>query len=75
MVDIISRTSTDTGPPPSDTLLPQPAGTWSPTAAELACFFVFSGNPYSSPFQFDIAPAKPAYFFATRHGLRGIDLP
>ncbi len=76
MSDVISHTSTDPAPRPNDPgMLPQPAGMWAPTAGELGYFFVFSGNPLTSPFQFDIAPPKPAYFFATRNGLRGLDLP
>ncbi len=86
MADVIARTTTTASQVESrDGLLSQPAGTWgSPlaSAAELQYFFEFSGDPFNSQFQFDIGsqpavtgPAAPAYFWATRGGIRGIDLP
>lgn len=75
MADIIGRTSTDPGLTPADGAeLLQPAGTWAPAANELQNFFVFTGTPENSPFQFSITPPKPAYFWATRNGIRGIDI-
>ncbi len=86
MADVIARTTTQASQVDSrDGLLSQPAGTWgSPlaSAAELQFFFEFSGDPFNSQFQFDIGsqpavtgPAAPAYFWSTRNGIRGIDLP
>ncbi len=86
MADVIARTTTQASQVESrDGLLSQPAGTWgSPlaSASELQFFFEFSGDPFNSQFQFDIGsqpavtgPAAPAYFWATRNGIRGIDLP
>lgn len=86
MADVIARTTTQASQIDSrDGLLSQPAGTWgSPlaSASELQFFFEFSGDPFNSQFQFDIGsqpavtgPAAPAYFWATRNGIRGIDLP
>lgn len=76
MSDIIARTNPNAAVrDPIDGLAPQPAGTWNPGAGELQYFFVFGGDPLRSPFQFDINPAKPAYFWATRGGIRGLDIP
>ena len=86
MADVISRTTTTASQVDSrDGLLSQPAGTWgSPlaNASELQFFFEFTGDPFNSQFQFDIGsqpavtgPAAPAFFWATRGGIRGIDLP
>lgn len=75
MIDVIAATS-PTGelePPPQ--YLRQPAGLWNPPAGELQYFFEFTGAPGDSTFEFDIVPPKPAYFFATRKGLKGRDLP
>jgi len=75
MADIIGRTQTDPGLTQTDgAALLQPAGTWAPPANELQNFFVFNTTPANSPFQFDITPPKPAYFWATRNGIRGIDI-
>jgi prepilin-type N-terminal cleavage/methylation domain-containing protein len=79
MASVIGGTTTDPGLAPADgTTLLQPAGGWgnsfAATDAELRYFFVFTGAPISSPFQFDNSN-KPAYFWATRNGIRGIDLP
>ena len=75
MADIIGRTQTDPGLTSLDGAeLLQPAGTWAPPATELQNFFVFSTTPANSPFQFDITPPKPAYFWSTRNGIRGIDI-
>lgn len=80
MSSIIGQTSSDAGLTPANaTELLQPAGGWGTgqsgmSATELQNFFVFTGNPLTSPFQFDITPAKPAYFWSTRNGIRGIDL-
>jgi len=77
MADVIARTTTSPGLTSTDGQLLQPAGTWNPNATsnELQFFFEFTGDPAVSKFQFDIAPPKPAYFWATRNGIRGIDLP
>jgi prepilin-type N-terminal cleavage/methylation domain-containing protein len=86
MADVIARTTTTASQvEPREGQLSQPAGTWgSPLAAatELQGLFEFTGDPYNSQFQFDIGsqpavtgPAAPAFFWATRGGIRGIDLP
>jgi hypothetical protein len=80
MSDIIAKTATDPGlTPPLGSDLLQPAGGWGVgqsglTNQELQSFFVFTGSPAASSFQFDVTPPKPAYFWATRNGIRGIDL-
>lgn len=76
MIDVINNTSTQTVENPTDSLMPQPAGTWNPTTPsnDLPYFFDFSGSPASSLYQFDVVPPKPAYFFATRNGIRGYDI-
>jgi prepilin-type N-terminal cleavage/methylation domain-containing protein len=77
MNDIIAATS----PNPGLTLqqgyqLLQPAGNWGPPASELQYFFELAGqNPQLSDFQFQLSPAYPAYFFATRKGIKGVDIP
>jgi prepilin-type N-terminal cleavage/methylation domain-containing protein len=54
----------------------QPAGLWQPPATELQYFFELgSQNPQTSDFQFQITPPYMAYFFATRKGIQGKDLP
>lgn len=77
MSDVIAATSTDTGPTPTDGLLPQPAGLWNPGETELRYFFDIPNGQTSatSLYQFDNTPAKPAYFLATRNGIRGRDVP
>jgi prepilin-type N-terminal cleavage/methylation domain-containing protein len=75
MADVISGTTTNGSlVEPPDSSLAQPAGTWNPGAGELGYFFVFNGNPLTSSFQFDIVPPKPAYFWATRGGVKGRDI-
>lgn len=76
--DVIAATSTNGGLTPSaGKQLLQPAGNWAPPATELRYFFELPSNqdPQTSEFQFQINPAYPAYFFATRKGIRGFDLP
>lgn len=74
MANIINNTSTQTVLKPTDGLLPQPAGTWNP-GNDLPFFFEHSGvSPANSNYQFDVVPPKPAYFFATRSGVRGWDI-
>ncbi|MFZ4574481.1 MAG: pilus assembly FimT family protein [Phycisphaerales bacterium] len=77
MADVISRTTTNLSAlvPTQQGELLAPQGTWNPGAAELNYFFEFTGDPRQSVFEFDIAPPKPAYFFATRLGIKGIDVP
>jgi prepilin-type N-terminal cleavage/methylation domain-containing protein len=78
MGDVASATSTSTSLTPSaGSNLLQPAGPWgAPYAddAELNYFFEFSGPAPTSAFQFDNTN-KPAYFWATRNGIWGVDLP
>jgi prepilin-type N-terminal cleavage/methylation domain-containing protein len=83
MADVIASTSTTPGLIASTgaTLL-QPAGTWGisygppQSDSELAFFFgPYSGTAAQSPFQFDNNPGNPAYFWATRNGIKGVDLP
>jgi prepilin-type N-terminal cleavage/methylation domain-containing protein len=79
MADVIGNTSTD---PTRRVLdgqsLPQPAGLWAPGQQEMDYFFGGStGSPpqaVNSGFwghRWDFT--RPAYFFATRNGVRGID--
>ncbi len=77
MADVIARTTTNLGAlvPSQQGELLAPQGTWNPGAQELQYFFEFTGDPARSTFQFDITPPKPAYFFATRLGIKGIDVP
>jgi prepilin-type N-terminal cleavage/methylation domain-containing protein len=80
MSEVIAGTSTETTPQTTDGLLPQPAGLWNPPETELRYFFDIPAGQtsYSSLYQFDnLAPGapKPAYFFATRNGIRGRDIP
>ncbi len=75
MPDIVTHTSvaTDLSGTGRGELL-QPAGTWNPGMGELQYFFGYTQDPTASSYNFDINPAKPAYFFATRLGIRGIDV-
>jgi prepilin-type N-terminal cleavage/methylation domain-containing protein len=77
MSDVIAATSTDTAPVPSDGGLPQPAGVWNPGEGELRYFFDIPAGATSSTslYQFELNPVKPAYFLATRNGIRGRDVP
>lgn len=78
MADVINHTMPTPGNVNTGQGLFQPAGTWNPGQAELAFFYVFNVSAYNSSFQFEIAPPNgpyPAYFWATRFGFRGIDLP
>jgi prepilin-type N-terminal cleavage/methylation domain-containing protein len=74
--DIIAGTSTNTGLSPGDGKLLQPAGNWAPPAAELRYFFELGAgvDPQQSDFQFQINPPYAAYFWATRKGIRGVDI-
>jgi prepilin-type N-terminal cleavage/methylation domain-containing protein len=79
MSEIIGNTSTDPAFSNLDgTALPQPSGLWSPGTTEMDDFFGGAvGTPpvaTNSTFwghKWDFT--KPAYFFATRNGIRGID--
>lgn len=73
MNQLIADTSTQTILRPTDGFMPQPAGLWNPQP-DLNYFFDFAGTPENSLYQFNITPPKPAYFFATRNGVRGWDL-
>lgn len=75
MSDVIDGTSTTTAARPTDNKLPQPAGLWNPGSSELAYFFGWTGDPQARAYDFDITPPKPAYFWATRHGIKGLDIP
>jgi len=76
MADIISRTSINTDLTFSaNTNLLQPQGLWNPPDRELTTFFSYNGTSPPTPWQFDKTPPKPAYFWATRKGLQGIDIP
>jgi prepilin-type N-terminal cleavage/methylation domain-containing protein len=75
MADVIGATSTSPGLQTQNGELPQPAGNWNPPDQELRYFFEFTGTPAASSFQFDTVPPKPAYFWATRNGIKGRDLP
>ncbi|CAG0998106.1 hypothetical protein PHYC_02693 [Phycisphaerales bacterium] len=80
MANVISATSAS----PSNSGLNsgelfQPAGTWNPGEQEMRNFFVYApATGYNSPFQFEFTAPNgpyPAYFWATRFGIRGVDLP
>jgi prepilin-type N-terminal cleavage/methylation domain-containing protein len=75
--DVIAATTTSDGLnlTPGSSLL-KPAGLWNPPATELQYFFELGGiNPQQSDFQFQISPPYPAYFWATRKGVTGFDIP
>ncbi len=80
MSQIINDTSTQTTPVTTDGLLPQPAGTWNPGDGELRYFFNYQEDRGATSYQFEPGPgappgtvARPAYFWATRLGFRGVD--
>jgi prepilin-type N-terminal cleavage/methylation domain-containing protein len=77
MSEVIAATSTQTVPLPTEGLLPQPAGFWNPGDSELAYFFDIPAGQTAtnSLYQFDNTIPKPAYFLATRNGIRGRDIP
>lgn len=75
--DVIAATTTNANLTfsPGSRLL-QPAGNWAPPASELQYFFEIPGqNPQTSAFQFQISPPYAAYYFATRKGIYGVDIP
>lgn len=79
--NIINDTSTQTIPIPTDGLLPQPAGTWNPGDGELRFFFSYQNDRNATSYQFEPGPgaptgtvARPAFFWATRNGFRGVDV-
>jgi prepilin-type N-terminal cleavage/methylation domain-containing protein len=76
MNDVVAATSTNPGLTATNAELLQPAGTWAPPASELRYFFELGSgvDPQQSDFQFQINPPYPAYFWATRKGIRGIDI-
>jgi prepilin-type N-terminal cleavage/methylation domain-containing protein len=61
MADIIAATA--------DNRIPAPSGTWNPTAGEMDGYLEY-GRPQGFTWTFNF----PAYFWATRDGLRGRDL-
>ncbi|CAN5769060.1 hypothetical protein BH11PLA1_BH11PLA1_04390 [soil metagenome] len=65
MATIIADTGTDVTDP---TKLRAPSGTWSPGEGEMATNF-----EYGSPQGFNWTYGGPAYFWATRDGIRGRD--
>jgi len=83
MADVIGSTSTDPGLNYSvGSSLLQPAGNWGTSYgspqdnAEFQFFFGDPSNPaYLNIYQLDNNPGHPAYFWATRNGIYGIDLP
>lgn len=79
MSDVIASTQVSPGNTRDNTgTLFQPAGVWNPGEFELSYFFVYSGTAFNSPFQYEITAPNgpyPAYFWATRFGFRGVDLP
>jgi len=75
--DVIAATTTSNTLTltPGSSLL-KPAGNWAPQASELQFFFELgSVNPQQSDFQFQISPPYPGYFWVTRKGLTGFDIP
>jgi prepilin-type N-terminal cleavage/methylation domain-containing protein len=76
MADVIAGTSTQTAAVPNDGRMAQPAGLWAPIADFPLFFDIPAGQtPATSLYQFDVTPPKPAYFLATRNGIRGWDVP
>jgi prepilin-type N-terminal cleavage/methylation domain-containing protein len=79
MSEVVAATQTSPGNTRDGTgTLFQPAGVWNPGEAELSYFFVYNTSAYNSPFQFEITAPNgpyPAYFWATRFGIYGVDLP
>jgi len=69
MADVIIRTSTS-GALDDPGLIPAPAGRWNPGNAEMDGYYEY-GRPQGFSWTFN----NPAYFWATRLGLRGRDLP
>jgi prepilin-type N-terminal cleavage/methylation domain-containing protein len=67
--DIINRTST-TGGLDDPGMLPAPSGTWNPGDGEMNGYLEY-GRPQGFFWTF----GQPAYFWATRQGIRGRDLP
>jgi len=65
MKDIVDRTATNDTPTPDQ--VPAPAGLWNPGAAEMN-YFLYGAN---QRFEWDYT--RPAYFWATRDGIRGRD--
>jgi len=78
MADVYAATSTNGGLTPTGGQLLQPAGNWAPPDNELRYFFELPGTitPRNSEFQFEnLNPSYPAFFFATRKGVYGTDIP
>jgi prepilin-type N-terminal cleavage/methylation domain-containing protein len=83
MADVIGSTSSNTDMSYSaGTSLLQPAGPWGTSYgapqddAEFQFFFgPFAGTASNSIYQLDNNPGAPAYFWATRKGIYGVDLP
>lgn len=68
MTDIIS----DTGAPGDrdSSLLLYPSGTWNPTEAEMGSSYIQFGRPQGFVWTYN----QPAYFWATRDGVKGRDI-
>lgn len=81
MAEIIATTTAATGLRANNAgELLQPAGPWNPGQGELQFFYGYTQDPSARSFQFDPSVggpqpqvAKPAYFWATRNGIRGFD--
>lgn len=82
MSDVIARTSTDAGLTPSGSYeLLQPAGYWGAplqSQSELQYFFGYAQDTQARAFHFQPSISTsntqyPAYFWATRNGVKGID--
>ncbi|HYE62707.1 MAG TPA: prepilin-type N-terminal cleavage/methylation domain-containing protein [Phycisphaerales bacterium] len=76
MATIIAQTTLNTNMTfsPGTNLL-QPQGNWNPPDLELRTFFSYDAVSPPTPWQFDKTPPKPGYFWTTRNGIRGIDIP
>lgn len=66
MADIISRTAVN----PTGGQLPTPSGAWNPGDGEMNGYLEYGPNQ-----GFFWTYGNPAFFFATRNGIRGQDLP
>jgi hypothetical protein len=70
MADVIARTSTNGGQQQDH--IEAPSGVWNPGNGEMNLYLygVNSGFDWG-----DLTQPRAAFFWATRHGLRGLDLP
>lgn len=70
MSDVIAKTATNGGQ--QQDRIEAPSGLWNPGNSEMNRFLygINEGFDWSN-----FSPAHPGFFWATRHGIRGVDLP